>query len=204
MTITTVIALFAAMFLLALIPGPGVFVVIARSLSSGFRHGVITALGIVCGDFLFIILAVYGLLAIAETMSVLFLVIKYLGAIYLIWLGIKIFRTNFDSINVEAESDGSYLGNFFAGLVTTLGNPKAILFYLSFFPAFLNLAQLSAPDVGIILLTAAISVGGVMVGYAYLSSKTKSVFQSRRVNKTVGMLSGGALVSSGALLALKS
>ncbi len=204
MTITSTVALFSTMFFLALVPGPGVFVVVARALSSGFRHGFVTAIGIVCGDFVFIILAVYGLLAIAETMGSLFVVIKYLGALYLVWLGVKLLQTNFGDIDVRAESDGSYWGNFFMGLVTTLGNPKAILFYLSFFPAFLDLSTLSSMDVGVILLVATVAVGGVMTGYAYMASKTKSVFRSNRVNKSIGLLSGGALIGSGALLALKN
>jgi threonine/homoserine/homoserine lactone efflux protein len=79
MTIASAFALYSTMIALALIPGPGVIVVVARSLDSGLRQGLATAMGVLSGDFVFISLAVFGLAALAELMGSLFVVIKYIG-----------------------------------------------------------------------------------------------------------------------------
>ena len=172
MTFSSIAALFGAMVILAIVPGPGVFAVVARSVASGFAHGFVTTIGIVVGDFLFILLAVFGLSAIAEAMGNLFIFVKYLGGAYILWLGIQLFRCKSQSLEVKGIVESSWLSNFSGGLLITLGNPKAILFYLSFFPAFLELSNVSILDVGIIMLIATLAIGGVMLAYAYLAENT--------------------------------
>uniref|UniRef100_UPI0026296014 LysE family translocator n=1 Tax=uncultured Microbulbifer sp. TaxID=348147 RepID=UPI0026296014 len=136
MTPTTSMALFISMVVLALIPGPGVLTVTARSTSAGLRHGLFTTAGIVTGDFVFIILALLGLATLSNVLGELFFVIKYLGAAYLIWLGISILSSTPNTSAGRAINAPRHTARFAAGLITTLSNPKAILFYLSFFPAF--------------------------------------------------------------------
>lgn len=204
MDITSTFSLFIAMILLALIPGPGVLLVAARTLTGGLKHGVFTAAGIVVGDYLFILLAIFGLSAIASLMGSLFFIVKYVGAIYLIWLGIQLIRSKEENTEIEAATASSYRADFISGMVTTLGNPKAILFYLSFFPTFLNMASLSTLDVMIIMLTATITIGGVMLSYAYTASKAKGLLKGNPSTKGVRYTSGGILVASGAFLAAKS
>lgn len=141
MTFSSIAALFGAMIVLATIPSPSVFAVVARSIASGFTHGLVTVIGIVLGDFVFIILAIYGLSAIAETMGSLFVLVKYLGSVYLIWLGIQLWRSKSNIIEVEGIKESSWLSNFLSGLFITLGDQKAFLFYLGFFPAFVDLSN---------------------------------------------------------------
>lgn len=83
----SLMALLSTMFVLAIIPSPSVFAVIARSITSGFIHGVITTVGIIAGDFIFILLAMLGVWTLAETMASVFFLLKYLGSAYLIYLG---------------------------------------------------------------------------------------------------------------------
>ena len=91
MTLSTSIALFISMVVLALLPGPGILVVMARSVSAGLRHGVSATVGIVAGDFVFITLALLGLATLSSVLGELFIFIKYIGAAYLIWLGVSMF-----------------------------------------------------------------------------------------------------------------
>ncbi|MFT5117965.1 MAG: threonine/homoserine/homoserine lactone efflux protein [Kiritimatiellia bacterium] len=208
MSIDTLLTLFAAMLVLALIPGVGVLVVIARSLSSGFRAGIMTSCGIVAGDYVFIILSVVGLATIAETMTGLFIMIKYLGAAYLFWLGTQLlFPKNQHKPNEDIHIP-AHQTHFITGLTTTLSNPKAILFYLSFFPAFLDLSRVSAIDMGILLLIATVTVGGVMVMYAYLACSTKTRFSPKtnnnKITKMINYISGSVLIGSGAILVTRN
>jgi threonine/homoserine/homoserine lactone efflux protein len=141
LTLRSIIALFIAMVTLAMIPSLSVLTVVARSAALGFGHGLATALGIVVGDFVFIILAIYSLSAVAENMNILFLLVKYGGGIYLIWSGIKLIRDRSTTIEVTQVETTSRLSSFFSGLSITLGDQKAIFFYLSFFSAFLDLKK---------------------------------------------------------------
>ncbi|MDR7091914.1 MULTISPECIES: LysE family translocator [Cellvibrio] len=204
MTTTSMVSLFVALVILAVIPGPGVFTVVARSMASGFFHGLITVFGIVFGDYILIILSVYGLSALASTMGGIFTFIKYAGAAYLVWLGIKLLLTKYSSVEVKPIIELSFFSNFIAGLATTLSNPKAILFYVSFFPAFINVQSVTVIEIGQLLLVATMAVGSVMAAYAYAASKASLLFKSSRAAKTLNVAAGSIMVGSGVLLATKA
>ena len=204
MTLGSIFALFSTMVVLAMIPGPSVFAVVARSLSSGFTQGLITVFGIVVGDFIFIILAIYGLSAIAETLGSLFVLVKYLGGAYLIWLGIQLWRARSQFSELAEVEESSWLSNFLTGLFITLADHKAIFFYMSFFPAFLDLSQVTIFDVGIVLLLAAIAVGGSKLGYAYLANKARFLFKSSRAKRIINMMAGTVMIATGIFLIVKN
>ncbi|WP_017327666.1 LysE family translocator [Synechococcus sp. PCC 7336] len=204
MTFGNAAALFGAMFVLATIPGPSVFTVVARTIASGFSHGLTTVLGIVVGDLIFIILAVLGLWSFSEMMSGLFVLIKYCGSAYLIWLGIELWRSKSQSVKIHKVAESSWLSNFLCGLLITLGDPKAILFYLSFLPAFLDLSSVSILDTGIIMVIAAIAVGGAKLGYAYMSDKSRLLLTSPRTKKGMNVTAGSVMIGTGVFLVTKT
>lgn len=201
MTLSSIFALFGAMIILAVIPGPGVIAVVARTLASGMRHGLATAAGIVAGDFVFIAFALFGLSTLSALLGDLFLVVKYLGAAYLIWLGLSLVFSDNSGIQVRPVSESSHLMSFMAGLVTTLGNPKAILFYLSFFPAFLDLSKLTLVDSIIVYGVAMVAVGGVMCGYVFLSGKAKMSWGRVHSAGWLRYGAGALLMGSGVVVA---
>ena len=204
MTFSSITALFGAMIVLAIIPSPSVFAVVARTIASGFIHGLVTVIGILVGDFVFIILALYGLSAIAQTMDSLFVVVKYLGAAYLIWLGIQLWRSKSKTVEVEGIKESSWLSNFLSGLFITLGDQKAFLFYLGFFPAFVDLKNVSIVDTSIIMAIATIAVGGVKLGYAYMADKARLLFQSSRAKKIINITAGSVMIGTAILLLAKT
>ncbi|GGY83503.1 lysine transporter LysE [Cellvibrio zantedeschiae] len=204
MSLATMLSLFVALVILAAIPGPGVFTVVARSIASGFAHGLITVFGIVFGDYVFILLSLYGLSALATTMGGLFTFIKYAGAAYLIWLGLKLLLAKPDTMEVKPVHELSFFANFTAGLVTTLSNPKAILFYASFFPAFVNVQQVTPVEIGKLLLLATLAVGSVMAAYAYTASKASTIFKNAKTNTTLNITAGSVILGSGVLIATKT
>jgi threonine/homoserine/homoserine lactone efflux protein len=204
MTLEGLFALFCAMLILALVPGPAVFAIIARSFSCGKLHALYMTAGIILGDYVFIVLALFGLSALAEIMGTAFFIIKYLSAAYLIWLGIKLLRTKADSIEIEASKNVSLSANFFTGLFITLGNPKAILFYVGFFPAFINVSEVTLSDTGMIMLAATLAFGSVNMGYSLLAVKAKSKFTSPKAVTVINKTAGTIMISTGTLVALKS
>lgn len=204
MTLTSAIALYATMTFFALLPGPGVMVVVGRSLDSGFRPGLAIALGILSGDFIFITLAILGLATLAEVMGNFFVLIKYIGAAYLIYLGYQLIKPQQNSTPTEQVKPTNHSTHFLVGLITSLSNPKVMLFYFSFFPAFLDLQQVSSGDIALLFLIATLSVGAVMVGYAYLASKTKSSFQTSSKTRHLRTGSGALLIGGGLFVALRS
>ena len=102
-TINGTLALFTAMAVLAAVPSTSVLVVSARSASSGFRHGALTAAGIVLGDIVFILLAVFGLALLVEVMGPAFVLVKYAGGAYLLWLGAMIWRSRHQRASCETD-----------------------------------------------------------------------------------------------------
>ena len=204
MTLSSIAALFGTMIVLAMIPSPSVFAVVARSMASGFIHGLVTAMGIVVGDFIFIILAIYGLSAIAETMGSLFVIVKYLGSAYLLWLGINLCRSKSKIFEVKGIRESSWLSNFLTGLLTTLADHKAIFFYMSFFPAFLDLSKVSVWDIGIILIITVIAVGGSKIGYAYMADRARFLFKSARAKRGINIIAGTVMIGTGIFLLVKT
>lgn len=131
---------FTASLVLLLIPGPSVLYVTGRTLDQGRRAGLLSTLGLACGDVVQVIAAVVGLSALVASSETAFSVVKYVGAAYLAWLGIKRLRTPDPDPSVErAEAPPARTARIFSdGLVVNALNPKSTLFFLAFLPAFID------------------------------------------------------------------
>lgn len=204
MSIDSLFALFCAMLILAIVPGPAVFAIIARSFSSGKLPAFYMTVGIVLGDYIFIVLALFGLSALAEVMGTAFFIIKYLSAAYLIWLGIKLLRAKTESVDIETSTDSRLTSNFLTGLFITLGNPKAIMFYVGFFPAFINVNEVTFYDTSLIMLAATLAFGSVNMCYSLLAVKARNTFKSPNATSVMNKTAGTIMVSVGTLVAVKA
>ncbi|WP_105102729.1 LysE family translocator [Microbulbifer pacificus] len=205
MTFFSALTLFGTMIILAVIPGPGVFAVVARSAKGGPVHGVLTSVGIVLGDYVFIALCLSGLAYIADVMGGAFVALKFLGAAYLIWMGVSLMRTRrHTGPSPETESQSSGYGSLLLGLTTTLGNPKAILFYLSFFPAFLPMHAITAMDALTIFAVTALAVGGVMLFYVWITVRAKNLLLGNPEARYLNVFGGGILITSGLWMAMRT
>ncbi len=192
----------AAALLLAITPGPGIFYVLARSLAGGKREGMLSSLGTFVGGLFHVFAAALGFSAILAASAVAFHTVKYAGAAYLVWLGIRMIRTR--NLEMTVEAAGPSNGAFRQGILTEVLNPKTALFFLSFIPQFV------APGHGHLFfqfaLLGSISVGLntaadlVVVGMASpLERKLKHSMRFRRRQRTV---SGIGMIGLGAYLAL--
>ncbi|WP_060981978.1 LysE family translocator [Vibrio splendidus] len=204
MSITSGIALFVAMLLSAAIPGPSVLAVLSRSLSFGWKQGLLVVLGVLIADYIFIFLALSGLSALASAMGDFATVIKYVGVTYLFWLAYTTWTSDVSESSSTSSEQGTKASSVIIGLLMTVSNPKAILFYMGFFPAFIDLKTFTTTDVMMILVISTVAVGGVLSLYACSASKARFVFQGRSAKTLLNRLSGGFLATCGALLATKT
>jgi len=189
---------------LAIIPSVSVLAVTARSAAFGFTHGVLTALGIVVADILFILIAVYGLALVADLMGAQFKFVQYLGGAYLIWLGISLWRADTGARASDDTKQSSRGSSFLTGFLITLGDQKAILFYLGFFPAFVDLSRMTMADTLIIITIAILGVGGAKLVYAYLADRARTVFKNTRAVRGINILAACVMIAVGLALLLKT
>ena len=199
LTWTSLGALFGAMVVLAAVPSVSVFAVVARSAALGFLHGLYTTLGIVAGDIVFILVAIFGLSMVAEVASGWIAVIRYAGAVYLVVLGVMLWRAEPGTPKEGVIQGSSPWASFLAGLFITLGDQKAILFYLGFFPAFVDLAALRLVDGLLVVVTAIVSLLGVKLVYAFLAARV-GVRLGAGAGRWLNRLAATMLVGVGVML----
>jgi threonine/homoserine/homoserine lactone efflux protein len=137
--LTTFVTYFSAALLLAVVPGPGMLYVLTRSLHGGRREGVQSSLGTAVGGSVHVVAAAFGLSAILAASSHVFTVVKYAGAAYLIYLGVRMLLEKLEPVtSAEVYSAGN---PFTQGIITEMLNPKTALFFLSFIPQFVDPSQ---------------------------------------------------------------
>ena len=206
MSIIDTISLFTVMVSLAIIPSTSVALVVTRSATLGISNGIAVVLGIVLGDLVFISLAILGLSVITETMASLFLTIKYIGGAYLLWIGWQLLTSNHKTtIAVKPKNtQGSLLTSFLSGLFLTLGDIKAIFFYVSLFPAFVDLETLKLSDILMIIFVTILTVGGVKVAYIFLARKIVTMSRGLQLDNGAKKLAGGLMMGVGSYLLLKT
>ena len=190
--------------MLAIVPSVSVLAVTARAAAFGFSQGLFTAAGIVVADVLFILVAVYGLALIAEMMGDQFRLVQYIGAAYLIWLGISMWRADTRASTADSVPQSSWLSSFLTGFLITLGDQKAILFYLGFFPAFIDLSTMTPADTLIIVVIAILGVGGAKLAYAFLAARASLLFNNAAVLRGINILAACVMILVGVALLFKT
>ncbi|MGB8194170.1 MAG: LysE family translocator [Chitinophagaceae bacterium] len=128
--------------LLNLTPGNDMIYVATRSAGQGMKAGIVSALGITAGCMVHILAAVVGLSAILARSALAFDIIKYLGAAYLVYLGVKALLSKRKTFNIQADTNKHSLKRiFWQGVVTNVLNPKVALFFLAFLPQFIDVTK---------------------------------------------------------------
>ncbi len=137
---TQLLMFIAAGWLLNLTPGPDVLYIVSTALKSGVRAGIVAALGIVSGCFVHVFAAALGVGALLATSATAFTVLKWVGAAYLMWMGVKLLLAKGGSsvVPAVASHEPADLGRIFRqGFLTNVLNPKVALFFLAFVPQFI-------------------------------------------------------------------
>ncbi len=204
MTLASAAGFSLAMTVLAASPGPGVFGVISRSLSSGVKKTLFMIAGIVTGDLVYLIFAIFGLTYAAQNMGRLFQVIRILGGLYLVWIGLRTFFAPLSEGENRGGSDGTKtLSLYSSGLLITLSNPKVILFYCGFLPAFVDLGELTLREGGIIVMLVMVILSTVMFVYARLAALLGNVLRTPGGQRHLNRTAGGVMTAAGTLMIIK-
>lgn len=174
-----------------LVPGPGVAAVVARALGGGFKGAFPMVLGILAGDLVYFVFAVFGLAAIATWFGAVFVVVRWAGAAYLLYIAYRFWTARPGTEQMKPRNEDAFK-TFLAGFSLTLGNPKTIVFYLAILPTVIPLDQMNAvafTELTIIVITVLLIIG---CGYAWLASAAREMFRSEkalgRLNKTAGAM----------------
>ena len=201
MTIEFILAFTAGMILWTALPGPGLAIVVSRALGSGRKAGFAVIAGLVLADVFFLGVAFIGLLAIAAAMGPMFQIVKYAGAAYLIWRGYRLLVATDSSVVVKTEQHGDLLRDVGLGLLATLGNPKAIVFFGSLLPTLIDVTVVAAVD---FLVLAGIVAGVSFVIYGccvILADRTRHLLASTRAARRLRKVTGSIFIGSGVVVA---
>lgn len=195
LTLTAMVSLFGAMAVLASVPSVSVVAVVAVSASSGVRNGLCTALGIVAGDVVFILLAIFGLTLLVDALGEWSFLLNGACALYLLWKAWVFWSASSADPAADGVPPANRRSAFTTGLLITLGDQKAVLFYLGFFPAFLSLDTITPLDIGVVILITLFSVGGVKALYAFAADRVRDhlgAATSRWINRLASLILVGA------------
>jgi threonine/homoserine/homoserine lactone efflux protein len=204
MTLETALALAGALFVFSAAPGPCVMALTARSLSSA-RMGSSAAMagGMVLGDLIYVSAALLGVAAVIQAFGEFFFLVRMAGAAYLIWLGVRTWRTRPEAFQTDLPSAPltAPSKDFASGLMLCLGNPKVILFYVGFLPAFMDLTRMTLGDGLCVVSIVAVVVGSVLLGNVFLAFRARQWFLNRRSLRFLHRGSGAVLVGAGLFVA---
>jgi threonine/homoserine/homoserine lactone efflux protein len=201
----SVLAAFAVALAIAVaLPGPGIFAVVSCALGRGLRDALALIGGVIIGDLIYFYLAVLGMAALARSMGEFFIVVKFAGAAYLIWLGIRLWRekpADPAAVDRPEAAPRDYRRSLLAGFMVTISNPKTIAFYAGLLPTFIDLGKLSAGDAlamgGIVILI----VGLIPAAYAVAAAGSRRFFHSPARMRLMNRTAGTMLIGSGVTVA---
>jgi len=185
--------------ILLVIPGPAVFYIVSRSVGHGRAAGLVSAMGIAAGTLFHLAAATLGLSALLASSALVFQFVKYLGAAYLVYLGIRVLRSDVTLV-LEAANGERQLAHIFGhGVLVNLLNPKTALFFLAFLPQFVAPARghatLQILQLGVLFALmgwCSDSMWALLAG-----TVAERIRGSVRLRRTQRNLSGGALIELG-------
>lgn len=196
------LAFIAASTALLLIPGPTVLLVLSYALSQGRRVAMASATGVAMGDFIAMSASLAGLGALVLTSAMLFTALKWAGAVYLVWLGIKMLRSapaaGLETIATPDSTARQVFGH--AAMVTAL-NPKSIAFFIAFVPQFITPTQPLMPQFAILIVSFVGLAALNALAYALAADRLRQAIRRPAVLTWLTRLGGMALIGMGVLTA---
>jgi len=195
------LSFFIAILIFGITPGPGVFAILARALTRGAANCFLLALGMTLSDILYLIAACYGLAAIAQHWSEVFTLIRIAGAIYLCYLGWKMWTAPLQLDNLEQkDSKADQTKSLLQGFLISASNRKVILFYIAFLPTFIDIDSLNNTDIAIAsgLTLIALMLGLMLI--AHFAAKARHWLRSEIAVRRLNRSAGSIMVAAGAYL----
>lgn len=211
MSLDTWVYYFLAVLVLTASPGPSSLLCMTKAVQSGFKLSVFTALGSLTAITGILSLSFTGLGMIIASSELVFSVIKWLGAAYLIYLGFKAIRStqqdyDMDSVHSAKKENakGSRINHFVSGFIVGSSNPKAILFFTALFPQFIDPNASLLSQYVVFAITFAVMELSWLLMYAYLGAKSSNWLFAKGRAKIFNRVTGGVFIGAGALLSTTS
>jgi len=202
MSLQLYFAFVAACVALALLPGPIVTLVIGNGLRYGTRAALTNIAGAQAGLAIVIGIVAIGLTSLMATMGYWFDWVRFAGAAYLVWLGVKLIRAPAVGLDADAAPPPPPRGGFFLqGVLVLLSNPKVLVFFGAFIPQFMDMSRDHVSQVALLGVTFMVIAGMTDAMYALLSGRARLFFSARRT-RLVSRISGGCMIGGGLWLAL--
>lgn len=200
MTVATYLTYLAACIAVIVVPGPTVTLIVANSLRHGVRAGLLNILGTQLGLVALLSVLAMGLTTLVADAGRLFDWVRLAGAAYLVWLGIKLWRSD-GALAVRSGADTPKGGFVWQGLLVILANPKALLFIGAFIPQFIDPARPAVPQIALLGATF-MAVATVFDGAYALAASRAGAWLSRAHVRFIERLSGTFLIGGGIWIAL--
>ncbi len=194
----------AASAVLLVIPGPTILLVVSYALGQGWRTALPMAVGVALGDFTAMTLSMLGIGALLAASATVFTMLKWIGAAYLIYLGIKLFRAG-GSLDAKPRTDAASAAKMMAhAWIVTALNPKSITFFVAFLPQFLDRNGDFWTQMLVFELTFLTLAFANAFGYALVASRARSVVSNPRAIRVFNRTGGTLLVGAGVAVAVRS
>ncbi len=200
MTLEIWSAFVAVVFVFAIIPGPTVILVVGQAISHGKKSVMPLVAGVLLGDFVAMALSLIGLGAILAASATLFMILKWFGVGYLIYLGIKTWREEPQLESATFKGSGqSKLNMFKSSFLVTALNPKDIVFFVAFLPQFVNSNSAALPQLLILMFTFLAVISITITSFAIFAGVVRHKIQSYQARKRLNRIGGGALIGAGVI-----
>ena len=202
MSIEILIVFIITLFVTSIIPGPSMLIALTHGVKYGAKATMATAMGNTLASCLQAVISIAGLGVLIATSGSLFLVIKYIGALYLVYLGVMLWRSGNFSLQSSTLAAGTelqppLLKMFRQGFVIGAGNPKAIIFFSALFPQFIDPGQASLSQYLIMVSLVCICAFSCAMSYAIGGNYLAALFKTSNISKFINKLTGGIFVTSG-------
>lgn len=202
MTLSTYLLYLAAVALLILTPGPTMLMCMTNAVNHGPRRAMTSVAGAVTAVLGVMLLSAMGVGALLAASETAFTVVKLAGAAYLIFLGIKTFRSEAPAVRLDRAAAPSQRSFYLQGFLVGASNPKAVLFFAAFFPQFLNPAAPIAPQFALLALTFVAFEFTVLTACALSVARLVPLLRSSEPVKWINRICGGLFTVMGGLLLL--
>src|SRR3977135_2892708 len=178
MSLQVYLAFVAACIALALIPGPVVTLVIANGLRHGTRAALTNIAGVQAGLAIVIGIVAVGLTSLMATMGYWFDWVRFAGAAYLVWLGVKLIRSPVEGVKSDAPPPPPRGGFFLQGFLVLLSNPKVLVFFGAFIPQFMDMSEAPSPQVALLGIPFMVTAAMTDAIYALLAGRARLFFSA--------------------------
>jgi len=186
-------------------PGPGVVMTLSNALRFGARGTMGGVLGIATGALVVAVISATSLGVLLATSAAAFTALKFIGAAYLVYLGIRLWRAPPLQLEISAAgADGGFGKRFVEGITMQLTNPKVVLFFLSIFPQFIDPSASYAAQFAVLVLTYCLLVVGIHLMYAVFARRAKRWLTSARGGRIMNRAAGTTFFFFGGVLATAS